>query len=676
MSSDWEHDLERLARQVEEIRAAIDLAEAARVQLVVPPVAQFVFGTDYLAQSKLYPRQLTLLKVAFCDLEGLTAYDHRVIDKWCSGFELRPHTPGTTVRHWEPASDQPFVSGTPGDLIARMQLMRKRGRRWMRELNLVMGRRAGKGHVGALIAARLVYELLALGDAQKHFGVPRSKRLVIPVFAGNRHQAEFNLFADIATVIVEAPCFRPYLVKLTKDRLVLATPADLARPDRAFDGSIEIQAKEATGVAGRGIASPFQFYDEMAFVDPTTSKASAEAIYRGATPAMDQFGDWSLVAELSSPYQQMGEFFEIHRRAREVDPVTEAAVYPEVMTLQLPSWAPYEDADIATTIPMVTAAQADVWEELRGPDGAPRTFPSPGPPICAYDDQMRQHERANPVAFDVERRSQWGTVDSPFLQPHLIGPVFEPWNGETLRQQDQGKLNVDYLMVLDPASVHDAFAVVIGHREPADAEGRAHVIVDRSYRFLPADYGGELDMTSVLDQVEADIRAFRARVITDQYGGPFVVADLNRRLLGRSFGGHAPVRQAPRTRDRNVEAASLLREALFLRQVHAPPMPEMERELRFLREKNGKVEAPTAGPVQTDDLAIALMGLVADLLGAASEQPVFDALSGFPLHGRPGPVPDPVHDRLRAFGEGRRVGPSGPHRSGVNRGYPRRWRRR
>lgn len=671
MSGDWEHDLERLAAQVEEIRKAIDYAEAARAKLVVPPLAEFIVGSNYLAQEKLYPRQMTMLRIAFCDLDGLTEYDHQVINELASGFELPPHTAGGTARHWQPTAGKPFVSGTPGDVLARMQIMRSKGRRWLREFNVVAGRRAGKGHLGALIASRLIFELIALGDPQKHFGIPRSKRLVVPVFAGNRHQAAFNLFADIVTVIVEAPAFRPYVVKLTADRLVLATPADLARPDRAFDGSIEIQAKESTGVAGRGIASPFQLYDEMAWVDPATSKASAEAIYRGATPAMDQFGNWAMVTELSSPYQQTGEFYEIHMRAREVDPVSGDPVYPEVVTIQSPSWDPYEDAEIATTIPMVTAAEAAISEELRGPDGRPRTFSDPGPPICAYDEQMRQHERANPVAFDVERRAQWGTVHNPFLQPHLIGPIFEPWCGEVLRPQDAGKLGTSYLMVLDPASVHDAFAAVVGHLEPADENGRRHVVVDRELRFLPADYGGELDLTWVMEEVEMVIRAFRATVVVDQYAGAFIAADLNRRLTGSSLGGHLPVRQQHQGRQSNVERAEIFREALYLRQVHAPPSAQTERELRFLREDNGRVAAPTSGPVQTDDSAIALMVLVQNLLGPASGQPIFDALGGLPPRGRPMGGAGPAYEGLSGFGRGRRLGPPGPHRPGGHRPNPR-----
>lgn len=142
----------------------------------------------------------------------------------------------------------------------------------------------------------------------------------------------------------------------------------------------------------------------------------------------------------------------------------------------------------------------------------------------------------------------------------------------------------------------------------------------------------------MLDQLEADIRAFRASdVITDQYGGHFVTQDLNRRLLGHVHGGHQPVRVKPRTRDRNQTTASIFREAVTLRQVHSYPDDQLRRELLFLQETAGKVEAPTSGPVQTDDVAVVTTVLVEELLGPAAAQPVIDRLRNTLVSGAPGP---------------------------------------
>jgi len=467
-----DHELDRLIAQVEQLRVQVDHAAAARATLTVPSLAEFVVGKSYLAQAKIFPRQLTMLRVVFCDVDGLTDYDRQVLAQWGRGFTPGTLEPGATVLHWEPAPDRDYVMGTTPDLVGRMTVMRGRGRRWFREPNLVMGRRAGKGHLGSLVCARLVWELLALGDPQQYFGIPRNKKITIPVFAGNHEQACDNLFGDIAATIIEAPCFAPFVARMHRDRLVLATPADLGRADRMFEGTIEIVAKHSTGSSGRGPATVAQYFDEMTYIDPATSQASAEQLYASATPALDQFGPWAMVMELSSPYQMTGEFYAIHRRALEIDPATGTAAYPETCTLQLPSWEPYVDHDTAGTIPMLNPTQAAKAPCMRTSGGSPRCFPPTGWPITTDDEQMAQFREAKPREFRQERLAQWGTVANPYLEPAHVEAMFAPYKDTVLHPNDRGALNGNYLAVIDPAVTHDAFAWAIGHADPADDTGR------------------------------------------------------------------------------------------------------------------------------------------------------------------------------------------------------------
>lgn len=461
------------------------------------------------------------------------------------------------------------------------------------------------------------------------------KKLTILVFAGNHEQARYNLFADIASTIVAGPGFAPYLVRLTRDRLVLRTPADMARPDGIHDGTIEIIAKETTGNAGRGVAAIAMFFDEMAFIEPATSRASAEHIYAASTPALDQFGEWAMVMETSSPWQMLGEFYAIHGRALEVDPLTMEAAYPEMFTLQLASWDPYVDADRATTIPLANPTEAATIPALTTSGGTPRCFPDPGRPISVYDDQMRRLERQAPYDFRRERRAQWGTVNHPFLNPVKINEIWLPYNGQALNIQERGVSFRNYLLVADPASTHDAFAWAIGHLDPADQNGRPHVVIDLIRRRLPADYGGHLDLTHILNQLEADARAFDvSEIVTDQYGGDFVVTDLNRRLADTRRGPTGVARLLHRTRDRNMATATRFREAITLNQLHCYPCPELQQELEFLQETGGKVAAPTRGPVQTDDVAMAVMVLTELLLEKVAYQTLHTALSATRLSGR------------------------------------------
>ncbi len=667
MTDDWTRELEDLQAQIDAIRAQVDYVAAARRELVVPDCAEFFHGLDCMAQPTLYPRQSTLLRVVFCELENLTEFDHAVIDEWEAGFVRREPTLGAP-ESWEPAPDQDYTRGTPGDVRERMAEMRRQGRRWFREVNLVCGRRAGKGHLGALIASKVIWSLLALGDPQAYFGIPRSKVIQLPVFAGNREQARFNLFADIVGAIVAAPCFAPYIVKLTRDRLVLATPADLSRPDRHYAGTIEIVAKEATVIAGRGAATIAQFFDEMAFIDPSTSKADAEELYSAATPALDQFGEWSMAWEGSSPHHQTGEFYAIHCRGREIDPVTHQAAYPEILTAQAASWDLYRDWDRAEEIPICTQAEADKVAALRAPDGSPRCFGPIRRPVSTYDHQMRQEQRKDPDKFAVERLGQWATVADAFLRPEQVDRLFAPYLGRTLNPVEHGILSRGYVIAVDPAAKRDAFTWIAGHLE-IDGDGHPHVVVDLVRRWLPADYDHELPLDEVLDRLVEDIRAFRAEaVILDQYGGDFVRQGLNQRLYAQPRAGQSIVIKKDRTRGRNLHGAAVLREALQLGHVHCYPEPQLGRELRFLRETPGGIAAPTSGPVQTDDLAIALMVLVEHFLGEAAEAPLFGALAGTPLGVVQADPDDPIA-QLRNFGFSRR-NMHGTRRQNPRRGFP------
>ena len=672
MSDEWDHEIEQLREQLRLVKAQLDLTNIGAVRMVVPSLAKFVLGPAFLNQAKIYPKQLTMLRILFCDLEGLTPFDHQIIEEWGAGFDKRPLEPGAASWHFEPARDTEYTMGTAPDLIERMRLNRAAGRRWFREFNGVIGRRGGKGHLGSLACARLLWEVLALGDPHAYFGIPQNKKIAIPIFAGNREQARFNLFGDIAGLLIDAPCFAPYIQAIYRDRLVIATPADLARPDRLHEGSIEIIAKEATSTAGRGPATIAQFYDEMAFIDPATSQASAEAIYDAATPALDQFGEWAMVAELSSPHQMTGEFYAIHRRALELDPRAGTAVYPEIVTVQLPSWVPYESWESATEIPMVNQAEADADPDMATEHGQPRCFPPTGRPITTNDSQMAQLQRAKARIFRVERLAQWDTSADAFFDRDDVETMFAAYKGSILTETTQPAHSTKYVIAADPAVKHDPFTWIVGHLDPLDERGRPQLVIDAVRRWVPADFGGELDIDVVLDALLSDIRFFRAiQVVTDQYGGPFVVQQLNRKLGNSALNPFSIIREEAWTQTSKLAAANLVAEALALGQIHSPPDAQLRLELLFLEQTGNRIAAPTSGPVQTDDLPMALFLLVKELLGEAAAQPIHEIMSGTPLHAMRGVAMSAedraIHDQMssisrrsRRVRDGERARPGGP----------------
>jgi len=65
----------------------------------------------------------------------------------------------------------------------------------------------------------------------------------------------------------------------------------------------------------------------------------------------------------------------------------------------------------------------------------------------------------------------------------------------------------------------------------------------------------------------------------------------------------------------NLRMYETLKTALSRRLVHAPHHELLEAELRNLETRNGRVDHPTRGPVQTSDVADALMNVVDVLIG-------------------------------------------------------------
>jgi hypothetical protein len=305
-------------------------------ELVVPNVIDFTMGSDYLAWPSLYPAQAFLLKLIFLQLELFTSFDIRLMDRWTDGMPLRGQ-PGSPDYGFHGSE------GLPGDIYFRAQRCLEEGRRWFREVLLVVGRRGGKGFLGAVCAAYVLWHFLALGDPQAHYGFAPGKQLRALVFAGKRAQAQANQFADLVSVISRAPCFAPFIAGVTGSSLTLYSPRQLAEGDLSRElPAFELAAVESTNLAGRGPTAFLIMFDEMAHVVNSGTTRSAGELYRAATPALAQFGHDAFIYEASSPWTRTGMFHENYQRALAASPATGEAINHDLFVVQTPSWGMYE----------------------------------------------------------------------------------------------------------------------------------------------------------------------------------------------------------------------------------------------------------------------------------------------------------------------------------------------
>ncbi len=581
--------------------------------LPVPHIIEFALTEPYLNVA-LFPRQATLLKLMFCRLDLLTGFDEEVLEQWSEGFSVRSGASG--------ASGYRGQYGTPGDIKDRMRWCTEHGREWFRETIFVGGRRGSKSLLGAVAASYVVWRLLALGDPGRYFAIAAGKQLHVPVFAGQHDQARANQWKDVHDLITTAPCFRPFVAKTSAGTLWLYSPAQLAADAVApTDAAIVISAKQATMLAGRGPATPVQVYDEMAHMAASGANRSAQEVFSAAHPALAQFGAWSFLYEASSPWTEQGQFHLNYRNGLAVDPDTGAALSPDTLVLQLASYDLFRDWE-RTEDPAFLA-----W-----PDGPPFT-PRSGPLLNQSAEASLR--RIDPERYDVEFEAQWATSESAFLPPEHVAELFGPWNGQQLQQQLTGALGTHYVAHVDPARSQANFSIVIAHRV-TDQNGTHHVVVDYSHAWRPRDFADvHIDFEVVFNDIHDLFLRFRIQHFSyDQYDSAGLFTNLRAFIRNHEQElGHPALVERPASAPSNSRMSEALKTALGRGLIHAPHDQLLEEELRHLEIRNGKVGHPTRGPVQTDDLAVALMNIVDHLIGDHNRHDIVQALSEITITG-------------------------------------------
>lgn len=582
--------------------------------LPVPDPVTFVLSGDYLDRPNMYPRQATLLKIIFLRLDLLTEYDHMVIDEWEDNFRETGH------------------NGIVPGVRRRMAKLRKEGRKWFRETLLVMGRRAGKGHISGLSMAYVLWNYMAKGDPQRYYGVDRDKKLVAMVFAGKRDQAKATVWQDAVNYITGSVCFAPYIrAPLQAEKLSIYAPHDFVRmrkraqqgmnPDDINMATFELVPKESTLMAGRGPTSFCQAYDEMAHVVASGANRAAEEVYGAATPSLDQFGVDAFIIEPSSPWQMLGQFYVNYCNSLLEDDEGEP-VYPEMLMIQLTSWDIYKDWEIAHEIQVFPDGYEGDLGEYKGQP--PLHFLPLRGAIQAYDDQMARLEQSNPETFAVERRSRFAVALDAYLKEEKVKQIFQPWTernphfgGPMLGMQERGRLDIDYKAHGDPSKSNANFGLALAHAEPGP-DGRLHVVFDKIHHFHPGDFEDHIvDYDEIEEWIwDGMLAPFMPNEMTfDQFNSAQVIQRLAKRSRKAGLPKVTQVYEKTATKQHNWQRAEIFKTAVYMGWVHAPYYEQAELELRFLQEKNGVVDHPDSGPVQTKDVADAMMECVMTLIG-------------------------------------------------------------
>lgn len=596
-------------------------------------IIDFATHPDFCGK-RLYPRQQTLLKLIFLETENMTPFDIDVIEEWRQGFKRRK----------EPRGVQP-------DIWDRVAYLKELGYPHFPHVQAVMGRRASKGMIGGIIGAWMLAWMYSLDDWQDYYGVAPGKDGYLMTLATNMTQASRFQFADIRETVESCKYLQPHISTTKNYYISIRTPADVRRiammkankiPIEREIASLRCLAMSSNSASGRGATAFANFFDEFAhMISGTGGARSSEEVYEAYQPSLDQFGKDSFTYVPSSPYTQVGKFYELYKhgsvlldvyneRENKVEKklVTEedlgidaeeelerAYADPEMLVVQVPSWELYRD-----------------WE--RGRELVGRSFKR----AIQYDPddprpeglRMKRLEKRNPDKFKVERRAQFAAVLDAYLDPDMVERMLEPvpWRSPSvLEAQSHGRFDRRYRVHFDPGKSNANFAIAIGHTEeaPPDDLGDVwpHVIIDFLYVWRPQDYEENkfiIPYTKVMKEISDLISRFPSafKVTADQWNSAGMLATIKEEWAGKGI----RVSEQTFTASYNTIRAERFKSALNLGWVHAykdtfydgDEGTLLELELKFLQEKNGKIHKQDFGPVPTKDLADCVMVVTSELL--------------------------------------------------------------
>jgi hypothetical protein len=601
----------------------------------VPDPITFVIGEQWLNQPNLYPRQATLLKVIFLRDDLFTAYDRAVIDGWIQDF-LDSNPEGQEGEKFSESTN-----GIQPDIYERIAWLKARGYRWFKEVILAIGRRGSKGYVCALAMAYVIWNYMATGNPQEHYGIQQSKQLACAIFAGKRDQAKENLWGDLYGVITEAPCFSRYLSLTLAEILTVYAPYDFVRLQKLANrgikstkdiASIRIIPRESVPLAARGPAGCILGFDEAAHVTSTGVTRAFGDVYSSATPSLGQFGRDGFICLPSSTWEMIGKFYELWDLSLQTEENADGGrvpIYANKLMLQLSSWAIYLDWEKAHELELFPADFTGDLDEYApwNEDSIelPRLQPLKGA-IESYDEELRLEERANPDTFNVERRSYWQTALDAYLNKGRVSQMFAPWDERLpeygrplLEMQSGGPLIMSYRAHGDPSTVNNRFGFALAHQEPGP-DGMNHCVFDLIKYWDPADFEGHIiDYDIVIDWIfENIVMPFQPEEVTfDQFNSVASVQRLQKMVRHGRFQKNITVYERTATAPLNWKTYETFKTALNMGFVHAPHHEEGIQELKFLQKPEGqqKVVCPDSGPVITKDIADCIAIVTYELLG-------------------------------------------------------------
>jgi hypothetical protein len=209
-------------------------------------IRDFTMHPSFCGQ-KLYPRQLTLLKLIYLETENMTPYDIDVIEEWREGFKKKKDVFGVQPDVWE-----------------RVEFLKSKGYTHFPHVQAVLGRRAGKGFIGGILGAERIAYLHSLDSWQRHYSLKAGTEGWLQVFATSQQQAQRTQFADIRYLVEQCKYLQPWISTSKEGYFSIRTPADLRRIAELESRKVRVEreiaslkaiALSSNSATGRGLTT-------------------------------------------------------------------------------------------------------------------------------------------------------------------------------------------------------------------------------------------------------------------------------------------------------------------------------------------------------------------------------------------------------------------------------------
>ena len=584
-------------------------------------IAEFSESKKFCGKP-LYPRQRLLLKLIF--LEELNEYEEKVLDYWIAGGR---------------GGDEIVISP---DIRERIKRLREKGNSHFREVVVVAGRRASKGHLAGLAMAKTMYDVLRIDDPRKHFSLPEegTKEIYWSCIATAQDQAKKLQYADLASTINACKAMQKYIQKTQELECSVNTQSDLRRADLEKrqgrkvvrdTAMLRANALPANQASIRGQATLVADFDEFAFFMQGDSAQSDSECYEALKPSLDQFGKEAMLFIKSSPASKVGKFYERFQAGMAVDD-DGVPLYDNIFVIQIPSWALYEgwwDEEAEYDGPQQCQQASPDWDPERRKGDSTYFYTRKDRELI---EQARQEEQENPEKFKVERRGQWAETIDAYLMPEKVDAMY----AGTPVLSEEGKVTgytpmktnfressymYQYVGHLDPSSTTAGFGFALGHIDYY--AGVPHVCFDIVKRWTAEQFGGVIDPDEVMEELMQYIGIFRPKEITtDQFQSPAIVGGLRKRCQKANY-GEVRIYEKVATASVNWNRAEVFKTALYRGLVHAPfdikeaqySALELKRLQKIATGQIPRVEHQTTGDCQTKDIADCIMTVTESLIG-------------------------------------------------------------